>query len=127
LNRGLDAYFPVGKGNAFNPSSLEIRDDRPLCIPASRLLRPYNPAELFLNSQKLRRVRSEMNAAAQTGKVYHLWWHPHNFGRYPQQSMEGLEIILENYENCRSKWGMSSLNMGEFASKLLNRQVDTAA
>jgi hypothetical protein len=113
LNRGLDAYFPVGKKNTYKIDSLQVREGFPLCIPASRLLRPYNPKELFLNDFKINRICDEMSRAARQGEVYHLWWHPHNFGRYPSESLRGLERILENYESCRDKWGMGSMNMGE--------------
>lgn len=47
LNRGLDAYFPIGKQNTYSLESLECRPGIPVCIPASRLLRPYRPKEFF--------------------------------------------------------------------------------
>ena len=116
LNRGLDAYFPIGKKNTYKLSAIPFRKDFPLCLPASRLLRPYRPKELFLNDFKISRIKSEMSRAAQQGEVYHLWWHPHNFGHYPQQSMEGLGKILKHYASCRDKWRMNSLSMGEMAA-----------
>jgi hypothetical protein len=88
----------------------------PVCMPASRLLRPYNPSEGFLNGMKIDRIRKEMTRAAEKGEVYHLWWHPHNFGRYPQQSLIGLKEILSHFRLCRERYGMVSLNMGEVAA-----------
>ena len=73
LNRGLDAYFPVGGKNTFSIDSLQFRPGLPVCIPASRLLRPYRPKELFLNKMKISRIKSEMEQAAQYGEIYHLW------------------------------------------------------
>jgi hypothetical protein len=118
LNRGLDAYFPVGKKNTYKIDSLYTRKDYPVCIPASRLLRPYNPKEYFLNNFKINRIKSEMTRAAQQGEIYHLWWHPHNFGLYPEQSLEGLKEILRHYDYCKEKLGMRSLNMEEISSML---------
>jgi hypothetical protein len=115
LNRGLDAYFPIGKKNTYKIDSLTRRKDYPICIPASRLLRPYHPKEYFLNDFKISRIKSEMMRAAQQGEVYHLWWHPHNFGLYPEQSMGGLGEILKHYDYCKGKWGMESLNMEEIS------------
>ena len=115
LNRGLDAYFPVGKENTYSIDSLERRAGYPVCIPASRLLRPYNPNEYFLNKLKIRRICEEMTRAARAGQVYHLWWHPHNFGAFPEQSLSGLKEILSHYSACRSAYGMVSLNMSEIA------------
>ncbi len=115
LNRGLDAYFPIGKNNTFNLDILKPVDGLPVSIPASRLLRPYNPREFFLNTLKIERIKSEMTRAAKLGQVYHLWWHPHNFGGYPKESMEGLNSILDHYTHCRKKYGMTSMTMGELA------------
>mgnify|MGYP003575685327 FL=1 len=56
-----------------------------------------------------------MERAARNNEVYHLWWHPHNFGGYPEESLAGLKTILEHYEMCRERFGMLSLNMGEVA------------
>jgi len=116
LNRGLDAYFPIGKKNTYKAEALKMRDGFPLCIPAGRLLRPYNPKELFLNDFKIARIKSEMTRAAKHGEVYHLWWHPHNFGSYPQESLKGLTEILKHYAYCRSKWNMNALSMDELVS-----------
>ncbi len=115
LNRGLDAYFHIGMKNTYDITSLTLRDGFPICIPASRLLRPYNPKELFLNKFKVQRIKAEMSRAAEQQEIYHLWWHPHNFGRYPQQNLEALQGILQHYAYCRDKWNMTSLNMGEIA------------
>jgi peptidoglycan/xylan/chitin deacetylase (PgdA/CDA1 family) len=116
LNRGLDAYFPIGGKTSFPAKQIVVRDGFPLCIPASRLLRPYRPKEFFLNKLKLKRIRREMHDAAARKEVYHLWWHPHNFGHYPRQSMLALEEILKDYAYCHDKFGMNSLSMGEFSS-----------
>ncbi|HYC85035.1 MAG TPA: polysaccharide deacetylase family protein [Chryseosolibacter sp.] len=121
LNRGMDAYFPMGRRNTYSLHDIHVREGFPVCIPASRLLRPYRPKEVFLNQMKIDRVRNEMSRAAQRGEVYHLWWHPHNFGYYPQESLEGLKAIMTHYQSCRSKWAMRSLNMGELAHVLTTR------
>jgi hypothetical protein len=115
LNRGADAYLPVGKKNTYRLESLPRAAGLPLCLPASRLLRPYKPKEGFLNEMKIRRIQAEMTRAADKGEVYHLWWHPHNFGHYPQQSLEGLKRILGHFLECRQKYAMASMNMGEIA------------
>jgi hypothetical protein len=113
LNRGVDAYWPIGKKNTYALDSIVRREGFPLCIPASRLLRPYRPGELYLNTMKVDRVKTEMERAAMKNEVYHLWWHPHNFGNYPDESMEGLKRILDGFKKCQEKYGMQSMNMGE--------------
>jgi peptidoglycan/xylan/chitin deacetylase (PgdA/CDA1 family) len=113
LNRGLDAYFPVGKRNTYKLDSFERRAGLPLCLPASRLLRPYRPKEFFLNAFKISRIKAEMTRAAESGEVYHLWWHPHNFGWYPEDSLAGLQQILNHYQYCTERYKMTSLTMAE--------------
>lgn len=128
LNRGLDAYLPIGKDTSFNLMDLPVRHGHSICIPASRLLRPFNPKELFLNQWKVNRIKSEMEGAAKRGEVYHLWWHPHNFGNFPEQSLSALEKILVSFSECATSHGMRSLNMGELASliKLANGKEEIA-
>jgi hypothetical protein len=123
LNRGLDAYVPVGNKNTYRLDNLQVRDGLPVCIPASRLLRPYNPKELFLNSMKIARIKSEMDRAAGQGEVYHLWWHPHNFGSWPAQSMGGLTQIVEHFSRLRDAGKMVSLTMGEVTGALVNSRA----
>lgn len=118
LNRGLDAYFPIGKRNTYKLSAVQVREGYPVCIPASRLLRPYRPKEFFLNSFKIGRIKAEMTRAAKAGEVYHLWWHPHNFGNFPKQSLAGLHEILSHYKSLHKKGLMLSRNMGELEHEL---------
>lgn len=118
LNRGADAYLPVGARKSFRWSSIVRQSQRPACIPASRLLRPYRPSEWILNDLKIARIKSELHQAALHKEVYHLWWHPHNFGNYPNESLRQLEAILRCYSEMREKYGMVSLNMEEVAQQV---------
>ncbi|RAW01289.1 polysaccharide deacetylase family protein [Pseudochryseolinea flava] len=120
LNRGLDAYFSIGKKNTYKLDAIEVRPGYPACIPASRLLRPYSPKELILNQFKIARIKSEMTRAASNGEAYHLWWHPHNFGLYPTQSIAALKDILNHYAYCKKNLNMQSLSMGELATLVGN-------
>jgi hypothetical protein len=123
FNRGLDAYFSIGKKNSYPLTAIPVREGYPLCLPASRLLRPYRPKELFLNTLKINHIKSEMSRAAKNNEAYHLWWHPHNFGYYPEQSIQGLEQILRHFAFCKIKYGMQSLNMGEIAEVIAKVRV----
>jgi peptidoglycan/xylan/chitin deacetylase (PgdA/CDA1 family) len=118
LNRGLDAYLPIGTKNTYSLNAINVREGFPVCLPASRLLRPYNPKELLLNRMKINRIKEEMHRAAIHNEVYHLWWHPHNFGNYPQESLQALEEILKAYQHNANQSGMRSLSMNEITSEL---------
>jgi peptidoglycan/xylan/chitin deacetylase (PgdA/CDA1 family) len=112
LNRGVDAYFSIGGKTSYPLESIK-KNNNVLLMPASRLLRPYNPKEYLLNDLKINRIKNEMTIAAQASDVYHLWWHPHNFGNHPEENMTGLQEIIEHYTFLNSEYGMKSLNMGE--------------
>jgi alkyl hydroperoxide reductase subunit AhpC len=44
-------------------------------------------------------------------KVYHLWWHPHNFGRNTQENIKMLDAILEHYTYLNKQYGFTSVTM----------------
>ena len=82
---------------------------------ASRLLRPYSSNKI-LNKLKLRHILNEMSKAAKNKEIYHLWWHPHNFGNHPTESLEDLETLLKHFQRLKNKYGFESLNMKELAN-----------
>ncbi len=112
LNRGLDAYFNIGGKTSYTIEAIQKREGVYL-LPASRLLRPYNPKESFLNQRKIKRIKKEMTIAARNNEFYHLWWHPHNFGNHSEENMSGLKEILSHFSFLQKEYGMESLNMGE--------------
>ena len=118
IYRGADAFLAVSK-TSYSLESLRHEPGVPLCIPASRFLRPYDPRLGPLNNLRLQRIKREMTVAAQLGEVYHLWWHPHNFGAYPEESMKGLVLLMEHYDSLKRKYGMGSRNMGEISRESL--------
>jgi hypothetical protein len=59
-----------------------------------------------------------MREAARKRCIYHLWWHPHNFGRHAHENLMFLTRILEYYNGLREETGMASMNMGELADAL---------
>jgi len=119
LNRGLDAYFNIGGKTSYGQKAIK-KENGVYLLPASRLLRPYNPKEIVLNQKKIHRIKNEMSRAAKMGEFYHLWWHPHNFGLFPEENMKGLKEILQHYSELKKKYEMQSLNMGEIATQLQN-------
>ncbi len=84
-------------------------------VPASRFLRPYSGRLAALEPARLGRVEAAMSAAARRGSVFHLWWHPHNFGARTGENLAALRRILGHYARLRDRFGMRSLSMGEVA------------
>ncbi|CAM4345093.1 polysaccharide deacetylase family protein [Gillisia limnaea] len=111
-----DAY--LGSNNkSYKLSDLDVEKGKPLSQKASRLLRPYSTNK-FLNNLKLKRIKSEMSFAAKNNEVYHLWWHPHNFGNNSDENLSDLKKILQHYKFCNAKYGFKSLNMKALGEKL---------
>ncbi|WP_239023045.1 polysaccharide deacetylase family protein [Pontibacter mangrovi] len=108
-----DGYLPVGQRTSFPLSSLQQAEGMPLSIPASRFLRPVNGSKPLLNKLRLKRILNEMSEAAKRKECYHLWWHPHNFGNHPEQSMADLKIIIDHFKHLQHKFGMVSMSMQE--------------
>jgi peptidoglycan/xylan/chitin deacetylase (PgdA/CDA1 family) len=113
-----DGYIQMGKRTSYSLNSIKHTEGEPLQLPASRLLRSWSPKYKFANTLRLRRILQEMRSAAQNNECYHLWWHPENFGDYPGQNMHDLKIILDEYDVLKSKYGMTSWNMGEFIGRV---------
>jgi hypothetical protein len=59
-----------------------------------------------------------MTYAAKNNLIYHLWWHPHNFGAYQGENFAGLVKILNHYKRLNEKFGFASLSMGELSDKI---------
>lgn len=113
LLRLIDSYFNLSGQNCYSWS--ELSSAYPINIPSSRFLRPYSNKLKYLDSLRLRRIVSGLEYAASNNLVYHLWWHPHNFGVNLTENLCFLEQILQTYQQLNTQYQMQSLNMGEIA------------
>ena len=111
--RLLDAYINLTGHNCYERS--QLGSSYPVNIPASRFLRPYSPSLKYLDPLRLRRITSGLKYAASRGKIFHLWWHPHNFGVNLAENLSFLEKILQTYQELNAQNKMQSLNMQEIA------------
>ena len=64
-----------------------------------------------------------MTHAAKNNLVFHLWWHPHNFGINLEKNMSFLLKIIRHYKKLENEYGMISLNMGEISSTIASGKV----
>ena len=55
-------------------------------------------------------------AAARSGSIFHLWWHPHNFGRDTNANLDFLSRLLAHYGELNDRFGMRSATMAEAAA-----------
>ena len=112
LCRLLDTYLPV---SGYNTYSINKEAGLPVNIPASRFLKPYNKNLAWLEKLKLKRIMKEMTIAAKNNQLYHLWWHPHNFGVNIPENLANLTIILNHYQFLQQQYNFTNLTMKEAA------------
>lgn len=112
--RLLSAYVNLG-GEGLVAWS-EVRRPNGLAdVRASAFLRPYSPVLRPLEWLRLRRIHESLVAAARSGRIYHLWWHPHNFGLHLEENLRFLRGVLGTFVSCRERYGMRSLTMADVA------------
>lgn len=117
LCRLLDAYLPI---SGYNTHKVQPQNNGLANVPASRFLKPYKPGLAWLEKLKLRRIKSEMTMAAKKGELYHLWWHPHNFGIHIDKNINNLRIILEHFIFLQKKYGFINYTMKQVADNQSN-------
>jgi peptidoglycan/xylan/chitin deacetylase (PgdA/CDA1 family) len=91
----------------------------PLNIPSSRFLRPWSRKLSIFEWLRLRRIKNSMTHAAKHGEVFHLWWHPHNFGIDQEENFRNLENILQHFEHLRETYGFESASMKDITKLVL--------
>jgi peptidoglycan/xylan/chitin deacetylase (PgdA/CDA1 family) len=110
--RLLDTYLGVdGPGTThwnevLQPSGLAN-------VRASYPLRPYRPQLRSLDPLRLQRIANSIRHAAREREVFHLWWHPHNFGTHLEQNLQFLRQIFDQLDYCRRTHEMVSRTMAE--------------
>lgn len=107
LARLIDSYIKISGDN----THLIDWQQQPINIPSSRFLRPYNATLAFLDGLRLNRICAEMTYAAQHKRLYHLWWHPHNFGKYQTENFAFLQKIIDHFHLLQQEYGFQSKNM----------------
>ena len=116
VGRLLDTYLPVdgddtvGWETVPEPGGLAN-------VRASRFLRPYDPRLAALEPLRTRRITRSLGRAARHGRIYHLWWHPHNFGVHLEENLGVLRRVLDAFADLREREGMLSLSMAEVADR----------
>lgn len=114
--RLIDSYLNL---SGYNTYTIDFNSNRsPVNLPASFFLRPYSHKLNFLESLRLNRLKKSMTYAAKNNQVFHLWWHPHNFGVNFEENINFLKSILEHFKYLNKEYGMESLNMQEISKRL---------
>ncbi len=118
LARLADTYAGVTPPPTFAWDGILGHDG--LCdVPASAFLRPFTPGRRHLEPLKRQRLISGLRDAARRGRIFHLWWHPHNFARHPRENFAFLDLLLDEFDRLAGAEGMRSLSMADVAATCL--------
>jgi hypothetical protein len=108
--RLADAYLNLSGHNARRaarePSGM-------IDVPARRFLRPFTPRLHSLEGLRFRRIAVGMREAAAHGAIYHLSWHPHNFGAHLEDNLAMLRRIPGAFRGLALQYGMQANTMAE--------------
>jgi peptidoglycan/xylan/chitin deacetylase (PgdA/CDA1 family) len=117
--RLLDTYVNISGQNIYTIESLY--NQKNINLPSSRFLRPYNSKLSFFEHYKISRITKAMKLAAKTNSIYHLWWHPHNFGDNIEENFKNLEKIFIAYKKLNMEYNFESNTMQNASDKVKNQ------
>ena len=109
LVRLTDAYINLGGRYCYPVST--IPKNGSYNVASSRFLRPYNKKLAFLEFLKFNRISKAMEYAAINNQVYHLWFHPHNFGQNIEKNFKTLEDIFKLYKKLQKSHDFENVTM----------------
>lgn len=109
--RYADACLPLSGARTVR----ERRHGSLVNVPASMFLYPWSARRRALLGLRLARIQAAMSTAARQGSVFHLWWHPHNFGAHLDENLTLLDAVLRHYRVLADTHGMQSRSMADFA------------
>jgi hypothetical protein len=115
VGRLADSYVPLAGPHDHVLTSQEGLVD----VASSRFLRPARNGDIP-EWLRLQRITSAMKVAARHGTIFHLWWHPHNFGINLERNLAFLRKVLDQLDVLRERYGMRSLTMAEAALESIN-------
>ncbi|MEO7309807.1 MAG: polysaccharide deacetylase family protein [Chitinophagaceae bacterium] len=118
--RLVDAYINISGHNCYNEKN--IKGKFPIDLASSRFLRPFSNTLKILDRLRLNRILTGMTYAAKNNLIYHLWWHPHNFGINQSRNFAFLEKIMNHYADLNKKHNFQSITMSQLANKLMNER-----
>ena len=87
--RLLDRYINISGHNTYKIEE----NSRVVNVRSNRFFAPYSSKLSRLEPLRLKRIKDSMTYAAKKKEIFHLWWHPHNFGRNTDDNFENLNAI----------------------------------
>ncbi len=111
LVRWGDAFFSLTADQGINARQLAGVWD----VPASRFFRAFGSCPPAIEALRVQRLVKAMDDSFAAGRAFHLWWHPHNFGRHIGQNLQALRQILGHFRVVADRQSIPSCTMAEYA------------
>lgn len=112
VGRFADSYLEIGVRRELGVQ----RHDGMSNVPASLFLRPFSHRLAAGERLKLKRVLKAMRRAAERGGIFHLWFHPENFGVDHEENFATMSAIAAEAARLRELHSWPTLNMAEAAA-----------
>ena len=119
LLRLVDNYINISGSNTYPVHDLNPTPSGLINLPSSRFLRPYIPKLFFMEGLKRKRIKNAMGYAAKNNELFHLWWHPHNFGSNIDENFKNLEDIFKTYKHLNDTYNFESVTMTGLTQQIL--------
>ncbi|WP_033958610.1 polysaccharide deacetylase family protein [Psychroserpens jangbogonensis] len=117
LLKFLDAYISITGPNTYDVIKIN-KSSKVINLPSSRLLRAYSYKFRMFEPFKLKRIKRAMTHAAKKNEMFHLWWHPHNFGAQTDENFSTLEEVFKTYKSLNETYGFQSETMTGLTNKI---------
>jgi hypothetical protein len=124
--RLADSYVPLSGAQTVDTTAVQTASGL-LNLRSSRFLRPFTPKLKPLEPLRFNRIAAQMRRAAQAKGVFHLWWHPHNFGKYTAENMAFLRRILQLQRELQQQYGFQSMSMAGLTEQLTSKLAPAVA
>lgn len=117
--RFLDSYINISGHNCYSPKNQF--NQGLINLPSSRFFRAHSNRLRVFENLKLNRIKKSMVFAAKNDKIFHLWWHPHNFGENQKENLKNLENILILYKKLNLNHSFESVTMDDLTNEIIDK------
>ena len=117
LLRLLNSYVNLTCHNTYKGEDIN-RGRSIVNLPSSLLLRAFSDKLKIMESIKFRRITKAMTYATKNNEMFHLYWHPHNFGAQINENFNNLETIFKHFKSLNSVYNFKNETMTGLSVKI---------
>lgn len=103
------------------PTVVPHVQDGVVCVPGSQVFRPaHGPWAWTPAKSQYTRAKRGLEHAAETGQIFHLWFHPFNLGREPDSMLATLERILAEAARLAERGEIDMMTLSDISTAYQN-------